>query len=196
MRPDFGKIIGKGNSKICYLNPNNPKTCFKASLRNNCKEILREIEFFHFLQRRNIESMYLPKYYGSFQDEEIVGYEVELFWAQDGSAMTVLEFLKIATPSQICDLEKNLDNLKNELLQKNIVFSDLAPGNLALRLDADGSITQLVMIDGFGSTEFIPISKYFTFFGRSKIQRRWKKFLSRYEIDKRRLFGNSNKAGS
>ena len=140
--------------------------------------------------------MYLPKYYGSFQDEEIVGYEVELFWAQDGSAMTVLEFLKIATPSQICDLEKNLDNLKNELLQKNIVFSDLAPGNLALRLDADGSITQLVMIDGFGSTEFIPISKYFTFFGRSKIQRRWKKFLSRYEIDKRRLFGNSNKAGS
>ena len=121
---------------------------------------------------------------------------MELFWAQDGSAMTVLEFLKIATPSQICDLEKNLDNLKNELLLKNIVFSDLAPGNLALRLDADGSITQLVMIDGFGSTEFIPISKYFSFFGRSKIQRRWKKFLSRYEIDKRRLFGNSNKAGS
>ena len=39
MIPRLGQIIGKGNSKICYLNPNNPLTCFKISKKEKCKFI-------------------------------------------------------------------------------------------------------------------------------------------------------------
>lgn len=184
MIPEFGEIIGRGNTRICCLNPNNPNTCFKISTKKNSKETIREINFFHLLQRKGISTEYLPTFFSSFSNKEIVGYEVELFWSTDGSSTTVLEFLKTATDSQINDLEKHLQLLKQELLRKNIIISDLAPGNMAIRLNRAGEIERLVIIDGFGSGEMIPVAFYIPFFGKRKIERKWKKFITRYQHDK------------
>ena len=184
MIPEFGKIIGRGNTRICYLNPNNPKTCFKISSRKSSKETVREINFFNFLKQKGIYTSYLPQFFRSFSNHEIIGYEVELFWSKDGSSSTVLEFLKTASDSQIKDLETHLRLLKQELIEKNIIISDLATGNMAIRLNHDGKIERLVIIDGFGSGEMIPIARFLPFLGKQKIERKWKKFISRYQNDK------------
>lgn len=180
MIPRLGQIIGKGNSKICYLNPNNPLTCFKISKKEKCKEIKRDITFFTSINKKKILSKYLPKYYGSFEDSRFIGYEQELFWNKEGTAMTVLQFLTV----QIQDLENELEKLKNELFRLNIIVSDLAPSNIAIQLDQFGKITRMVIIDGIGSSELIPIAKLIPLFGKLKLNREWTKFLSRYKYFK------------
>lgn len=181
MIPRLGQIIGKGNSKICYLNPNNPLTCFKISKKEKCKEIKRDIRFFTSINKKKILSKYLPKYYGSFEDSRFIGYEQELFWNKEGTAMTVLQFLTVASDQQIQDLENELEKLKNELFRLN---SDLAPSNIAIQLDQFGKITRMVIIDGIGSSELIPIAKLIPLFGKLKLNREWTKFLSRYKYFK------------
>lgn len=184
MIPRLGQIIGKGNSKICHLNPNNPLTCFKISKKEKCKEIKRDITFFTSINKKKILSKYLPKYYGSFEDSRFIGYEQELFWNKEGTAMTVLQFLTVASDQQIQDLENELEKLKNELFRLNIIVSDLAPSNIAIKLDQFGKITRMVIIDGIGSSELIPIAKLIPLFGKLKLNREWTKFLSRYKYFK------------
>ena len=38
-----------------------------------------------------------------------------------------------------------------------------------------------VVIDGYGSPEWIPLPNYCRFFGRRKIQRQWRKFMERWK---------------
>ena len=126
----------------------------------------------------------MPKYYGSFEDSRFIGYEQELFWNKEGTAMTVLQFLTVASDQQIQDLENELEKLKNELFRLNIIVSDLAPSNIAIQLDQFGKITRMVIIDGLGSAELIPIAKLIPLFGKLKLNREWTKFLSRYKYFK------------
>lgn len=60
----FGKVIGRGMERICYANPNNPKTCFKVSRLGHDVQSRREIHYFNFLKKRNISADFLPTYYG------------------------------------------------------------------------------------------------------------------------------------
>lgn len=98
--------------------------------------------------------------------------------------MTVLQFLTVASDQQIQDLENELEKLKNELFRLNIIVSDLAPSNIAIQLDQFGKITRMVIIDGIGSSELIPIAKLIHLFGKLKLNREWTKFLSRYKYFK------------
>ena len=66
----FGKVIGRGMERICYANPNNPKTCFKVSRLGHDIQSRREIHYFDFLKKRNISADFLPEYYGYRKTKE------------------------------------------------------------------------------------------------------------------------------
>ena len=185
--PIFGEVLGKGAEKVCYANPYNPLTCYKVSTKYHAKATKREISFFIRLEQNAIHSSFLPKFYGFFENSDFVGYEQERFKNADGTSLPVLDFIPIATEEQINELNQFLKKLKQELITKNLIISDLAPRNLALQLSKSGKIVRLVIIDGFGSPEFIPIAEYFKFFGEKKIERQWKKFEIRYQKDLTRL---------
>ncbi|WP_302602710.1 YrbL family protein, partial [uncultured Sutterella sp.] len=61
-------------------------------------------------------------------------------------------------------------------------LSDLSGNNILIRREKTG-INRAVMIDGFGTTDLIPICHYFPHFARMKILRHWERFLPKIHMD-------------
>lgn len=71
-------------------------------------------------------------------------------------------------------LRNALEKLKTYLLRYNIIPCDLLPDNIVVKHGTTGP--KLILIDGLGSTEWIPASNYFKVLGNRKILRKWEKF--------------------
>ena len=95
---------------------------------------------------------------------------------EDLFAFRVDDFLETASTSQLAELNRFLQLLFLELRSKNIIICDLHAGNMMVYCNKEGKLKRLIVIDGFGSPEAIPLAKYIPFFGRRKMDRQWEKF--------------------
>ena len=97
--------------------------------------------------------------------------------AEPGSsepAQRLREYLdQSPSESEIAELHIALDKLKDYLMQWSIVVSDLQISNVVIQKDEDG--IRLVIIDGLGGTELIPLSHWFKSICRKKTIRHWAK---------------------
>ena len=177
----LGKVIGQGMERICYANLDNPKTCFKVSKIGHDVQTRREIQYFEFLKKRHIHADFLPTYFGHFQTSDSLVIEQELFASTENVTAQLLdEFLLNASQEEIEDLENRLSHIKSEMIKKNIIISDIRPGNILVLKNRQGTIVRIIFLDGYGSPEFIPLPMYCPFFGKLKIERQWKKFNRHY----------------
>lgn len=184
----FGEIIGRGMERVCYANPNNPSTCFKVSRLGHDLQTRREIRYFEYLKRKGIWADFLPYYYGFIKSENYLIIEQELLRSDENSeSLLVNDFLKIADASQILSLEEQFRQIRDEMISKNIIVSDIRPANIMVKRNHHGSIERIVFLDGFGSPELIPLPMYCPFFGRKKILRQWEKFKRHYYNEKRKV---------
>lgn len=177
-----GKLIGKGSEKMCYLYKGDNTRCLKISHSNNCKQIKREIKYFEYLRRTDkIQATFVPRFYGAFRSLEFVGYEQECFLDRiKGGSYDVACPLWQCLQDKNCNKEqirKELSSLKDEMIKLNIICNDLHEGNI-FRVQ-NRLVSKMVIIDGFGPSELIPLCKYFNYFGKRKINRQWSKFRSR-----------------
>ena len=174
----LGRQIGAGGEKRCFLNALNNKRCIKISNKRNCVQIRREIEYFSFIKNKNIVASFVPEFYRVLETSEWIGYEQECILGREKGgvylqACPLGEF--ISNPNNDENLiRRELLNLKEEMYSKNVICCDLNEYNVIRAQDENGS--RLIVIDGFGAPEFIPICKYVKFFGRKKIERQWRRF--------------------
>lgn len=179
-----GKLLGHGSEKFCYLNKLDNSRCIKISNIVNCSQIKREINYFKFLERNKIHASFVPKFYGVIELRDYIGYEQECFLDKEHGGVYDLVWLLwdfIEDKNNDEDLIlKELSRLKDEMLETNIICSDLHGGNIFRVVSK--SIAKLVIVDGYGVPEFVPISKYYKYFGNKKIERQWDKFMRRLEI--------------
>lgn len=174
----FGPVVATGAERICVRNLNNQFSCFKISKKIHSKETRREIKYFKFLKRKGVTSSFIPAFISDFETEEEIIIEQELIAdhpEQDLFAFRVEEFVADASGRQLMELEKLFQELYTELKDKNVIISDLHAGNMMIYCDKAGNIKRLIVVDGFGSPEAIPLAKYFGYFGRKKIDRQWAK---------------------
>lgn len=182
---DFEKIkgaeLGRGTEKVVYRHIEYPDRCIKICSKNTAKSAIREIEYFKFLKKHKINASFIPKFYEAFEDNESVGFIQESFVdKQNGGLFDSVSLLSdyISKPeSNLPEVLKMIDELKNEMIQKNIIISDLHGRNL-FRVVENGR-ARLVIIDGYGSPEILPLPKYIRFLGKLKIERQWEKFFRR-----------------
>ena len=180
----FGPVVATGAERICVRNLNNQFSCFKISKKIHSKETRREIKYFKFLKRKGVTSSFIPAFISDFETEEEIIIEQELIAdhpEQDLFAFRVEEFVADASGRQLMELEKLFQELYTELKDKNVIISDLHAGNMMIYCDKAGNIKRLIVVDGFGSPEAIPLAKYFGDFGRKKIDRQWAKFRRTFE---------------
>ena len=165
----FGPVVATGAERICVRNLNNEFSCFKISKKIHSKETRREIKYFKFLKKRGISSSFIPSFISDFETKDEVIIEQELIAdhpEQNLFAFRVEEFVADASDNQLTKLEKLFRELYTELKEKNIIISDLHAGNMMIYCDETGNIKRLIVVDGFGSPEAIPLAKYFRYFGR------------------------------
>lgn len=173
------KIIGRGDERICYLHPNDPARCIKLSRRSKAKQTHRELRYFRYLQRRGVPFTLIPEFFGVVEDEELIGIEQQLIVDERGDSLPSLaEYLAMPlTPQQITRFRAGLGALKAYLLAYNVVPCDLVMSNLLVNERPD--ITTVVLIDGLGTSELVPLPEYISWLGRRKIQRKWVRFMDK-----------------
>ena len=184
----FGPVVATGAERICVRNLKDQFSCFKISKKIHSKETRREIKYFKFLKKRGISSSFIP----AFIDKEEIIIEQELITdhpEQNLFAFRVEEFVADASDKQLAKLEQLFRELYRELKDKNIIISDLHAGNMMIYCDEAGNIKRLIVVDGFGSPEAIPLAKYFRYFGRKKIDRQWAKFRRTFDATWQRRRG-------
>lgn len=177
----LGDRIGVGSERWCYVKASDPSRCLKISKKTNCNQTLREIKYFEFMKRRGIKAFFLPEIYDIFENREYIGYEQECFLIKDRGGVydeaCSLDKYILDCRGSLEEVQRELNELKQEMMAKNIICSDLSASNI-LKVRR-GGCSRLVVIDGFGATELFPVCKYLKLFGKKKLERQWEKLERR-----------------
>lgn len=171
-------IIGKGTERICLQDPEDSSQCVKLSEKSSAKQTYREIVFFEKLKNKNTQFTHIPEYLGKILTETKVGFKQQVILDEDNRiSLNLAEYIN--QQGEDLDINKLLFailTLKNYLVHNRIIPSDLVSTNLLVKQTKEG-IT-LYLIDGFGNTEFIPVSDFIPYLMTKKIKRKFKRFLS------------------
>jgi len=176
-------FFSKGTTRQCFLHPDNNDLCIKIPLVNEgkrnkgiLKAVSRENKFYLRLQKRNASWAHLSQYKGDVETNLGKGSVYQLIRNDDGNIATNLEqYLQSKNPTMSNDvLADALDDLYAYMQANKILTTSLLPRNIVLH-QQHGQM-KLVIIDDIGSSEFIPVSQYISFFAEKKIKRKWAKF--------------------
>lgn len=187
------EIIGVGSERCCFINPKDSSRCIKVSKKGKCSQTMRDIKYFEYLQRREIKIEELPVFYGKFETKDFIGYEQECILSKHlggeyDSVCSIGEYIE-NPENDVLIIKEKLEKLKFSLMHNNIICCDLSASNVLVAKRKNE--LRLVVIDGYGPTEFIPLWKW-KCFGKRKIERQWGRFKIRLTENFRKRFENQN----
>lgn len=182
-RASFTELLSFGTERSCWTDPRQPSRLLKVSAAEYATETRREIAYFELLKRRGVTASFLPRYFGSFETADVVAFEEERIDDVPGSSaegggqvLPIWHWVEGKNQGEIEALREPLCRLKREMLAKNIIVSDLHPGDILYQPETG----RLWVIDGYGTPEFLPLPNYVRWpFGWLKIHRQWRKFQRR-----------------
>ena len=170
-------FIGKGTERTCYQSPENPSYVIKLSSKNFAKQTKRELAYFEFLKRQGVPFTHLPEFGGVVKVDGYIGFEQEAVVNVDGSlSQTLAEYFQTHSADSI-PLKSLLDDLYAYMYKYNILPCDLNKYNILIQFTQNGP--KLVLVDGIGNTDFIPLALYWKYWGRRKIARKWPRFMKK-----------------
>jgi hypothetical protein len=180
---DDSKLIGKGSERWCYQHPQDPSLCIKVSVHppkpGRKPQSEREAAYFRQLRKRNVPFTHIPEYHGTVMTNLNTGYLFDRVADADGRFSDRLEDVHSQLPKQL--LQNLLIELRGHMLHYGIIPCDLSFKNILLQKGQES--TRLVLVDGIGNRDFIPLASYYLPFARIKIARIWRKFLKKIQLD-------------
>ncbi len=186
--------IGVGQERACYRHPGDSNKAVKIQRGISDKQTRRELVLYKTLSRRNMLNFeHIPKYYGIVQTNLGEGFVVDLITDYDGEVSKSL-WWHFERGYPVTEFNPYLDELKHYLLGNRIVFSvDMGRYNILFQ-KISAKQARLVVIDGLGNHSAINWLDKLDYFARRKINRRWRRFISRlhfYSAETMREHGNS-----
>ena len=173
--------LGKGGTKRVYLHPEDDGLCIKFPRLEKPRRklgLLREIKY---LEKHQDALPFLSKYVGTIATDLGTGYLYTTIKNEDGTPSAgIAKFLK-ETKGTPKNLEKKIESIYNQLLERRAVINDSSLSNIFIRKKESGDY-DIYLIDGFGNSEFIKISDYSKFFLKKKLNRKFKKLFWRLKI--------------
>ena len=189
------KPFAVGGTRYCYVHPEQPDRCIKVLRSYRTPEIRRALMKGgkRFLPLRNFDDQWkeqqayesllptatadiwahVPEYFGTVPTDIGLGIVTKLFRNHDGSYPETLEQ---QVPNGIPDaLKKAIEEFKTWLREHLFLTRGLLPHNIIV-VEQTPSVNSLVIVDGIGNSEMIPISSWFTAFAKRKIERKIRYF--------------------
>jgi hypothetical protein len=164
-------IIGTGRDRICYEHPTIKEQCIKISISSH-KQSRREVRYFSFLTKRNINLSHVSVFLGIVQTSQGLGFCFELVRNVEGEiSFTLRESLE----KQIISLEEiqpKLEDLKEYLVSNGICIRDISPSNIICQNTTKG--INLIVIDGIGNSNINPLTIRLPRLINSAISKAWK----------------------
>lgn len=172
--------FAQGKERACYRHPHDSSKIIKIPIGDEKTQTEREIAFYQSMQRRGLTDFsHLPRFYGTVETGLGTGLVLDLVADSDGEISKSLQwYLENGMP--VSEVETLLNQLKSYLLDNLVIFNhDMFSGNMLLQKTA-GSRDRLVIIDGLGDVVTLDWLNRLPFHVRSKINRRWQRFLRRF----------------
>ncbi len=171
--------IGIGRERACYVHPEDPRLAIKMPKGDVSDQTKRDLKFYRGLKKRGVKGIpHIPGFHGLCDTNLGRGIVVDLIRNYDGEISRPLNWY-LAQGVPIEEFERFLEELKQSFLNNLIIFNhDLTIGNLLFQKTSTGS-ARLVAIDGLGDVVAIDWFDRFPFLVRRKINRRWKRFITR-----------------
>lgn len=173
--------IGSGRHRRCYQHPFDRQKCVKTLYNpddGGLKEVKRETRYYRKKSGSIQACQAIPNYYGKIQTNFGTGHVFDLVTDYDGKISKSLEFYLKNKRLSLPLLEEKLAELRTHLVEYGISTMTLKEYNVLVRKTAPQEY-ELVVIDNIGEAEFVPLSSYFRFLHRRKIDRSIKRFKQR-----------------
>lgn len=194
-------IFAEGGRRICFIHPEDSNRCVKilspagdpAQRRRSAvwykrvrplssfDDNYRELASFRVLERHG-ESVWnhFPRCYGIQPTSRGDGIVTDLIRNHDGGIpKTVRQY--IATQGKTAELSKALETFFDLLLTQRVVTRDILDHNLVVQVREEG--LRVVMIDGFGLSDAIPVTRWFSGMARLKVFRKIRRFCLQYGFE-------------
>jgi len=169
-------LIGEGRNRKCYLHPKDLNLCIKVSSKRGLRSAKREINYFKRLHKRGKSFAMIADYMGEIQTSEGSGDLYQLIRDHDGSISKNLEYyLSLQNVSITATMIMLIDNLRKYLIEEYILISDLDLDNILVQKDVFGNF-KLLVIDGIGDNNQIPLLEYIKPLGMKRSARKWSFF--------------------
>lgn len=187
-----------GGTRLCFVHPDDSNKCVKVlrpdrtpqarrKLTTGIKKLrpvkhwddqLKELTAYRQLLAREKPTLWhhIPEFFGSVETDIGIGIVTRIFRNFDGKFPRNLEQ---EVPDGIDGvLRAGIDQFKKWLRHELVVTRDLLPHNIIVVRDSS-ELCRLMIVDGLGNSEWIPVSTWFRSFARRKIERKIAKFEHR-----------------
>ena len=170
-------FIGEGGSRNCYVHPFDVNLCIKTTKKqSHQRSVDREVGYYKRMKKRGNSFSMIAKYYYSVETNQGKGEVYELVRDYNGEISKDLKYyLNLKDESITQQVTKLVEDLRVYLKDENIRFSDLCSHNILLKKINEKEYA-LVIIDGIGDNNQVPLLEYFPFLGIKRSIKKWEKF--------------------
>ena len=174
-------LISQGRNRKCYQHPENRNWCIKVLHDDSpLKTQQRETRYFKQLERRGVSWEMVVPLLAEVKTNLGDGVVFELLRDVDGNISRTLDYyIRQDIPTLNEWIITEVEHLKQYLLDENIVFRDLNPLNILVQENQKDS-RRLMVVDGIGHNDYIPLCDFNKAYGRNKIKRTWNRKLNRW----------------
>jgi hypothetical protein len=171
-------LLGKGSSRACYLHPYDDRKCVKVTFSSRSDITSEEMKHYRRLMKRGISWDMLARAYGYVSTNYGEGAVFSLARDFNGEISRPFDYYLRADGLHLLSEKELLDALnafRMYLFRERIVVRELKADNLIYqRLSSRAG--KLILIDGVGNNEFLPVANYSVRFAWRTLKRKWKKF--------------------
>lgn len=175
-------LIGKGNERLCYQHPHMLDKCVKVTFNQKKSRVNEsDIEFKYcrrFLKSHtSSHSIPLAFAHELIETNQGTGLLCDLIRDYDGQISKSLDHYRSENQLSQSSIDKALTELLNALVKYAVCITYVHDRNILVQYLNEHEY-RFVLIDGFGSTNTIPVGYWSKRFARKQTTRR---FLKRYQ---------------
>jgi len=192
--------MGRGAFQKCYIHPNNENLCIKISdpTTGDKTRFSSEMKYYNKIKNRDtskFEYAFYARYHGEAMTNLGVGFVYDLIRDETTQkiSLTLADYLKMPNcPFADTLFINGLERLKQQMIKHKIIVRDLSGENICCKILKNESI-ELVVIDGVGHRDFLPLADWVHVFTKKKVKRIFFKKRLNSLSDHREFLKNLNR---
>jgi len=176
--------IGQGSERSCYSHPNHTNRCIKLIHKTSTRtaaRCAREIRYLKKYKSGSTALELIPNYYGTVETNLGLGFVFEQIKDRNGNCSETLSSY-VKKHGANAEVHTLIIDMYQTFLKARALVSDLHPGNLLITDSKSACGNRLVMIDGFGNSDFIKICDYSSFFLKRKLVRKFSRMMTHLDL--------------
>ncbi|MEM8865161.1 MAG: YrbL family protein [Planctomycetota bacterium] len=175
-------LVNRGYWRRVYRHPHRRGLCVKTPRRGgrNTRYLRRELSGWKNLEASGCDMSRLPTFHGCVETQFGVSSVWELISCANDRVAPPLDTALHLGLVNIDHCRARLRSFGDWMIANGVIGSDLKLSNLVCRFDRRGDF-ELVFVDGWENSELVPVSSWSPLLRQQKVQRRWKRFLEKFE---------------